>query len=122
MGLNENLVGSPADQFFINHGPPISSYKLNENKVIYIWTERGKSVQLPGNSTATISTYGNTSYVNQTYSPGSQINVQCQIRLVVANGVIENVMAHSDSIGLWEMSRCNEIFGKTYPRSKKNKS
>lgn len=106
--LATRFAGQTADSFFLRYGPPTSSYRMNDGRMMYLWVERQRNFSTP--STSTVNVIGNTAFVNTT--PGSNIEVQCQVRLVVNQaGVIDQIIAHSDSIGVWQMSRCNEVFG-----------
>lgn len=79
---------------------------------MYVWAETQRNFQLPGSSTSTVNVIGNTAYVNTTTTPGANIAMQCQVRLVVSQaGTIEQIQAQSDSMGVWQTSRCNEVFG-----------
>lgn len=111
--MAEQFQGQPTDSFFLKFGPPASSYKLNDGRTMYTWAEKNKSYYMPGTSTSTVNMIGNTAYVNTTTSPSSTIDVQCQVRIIASKtGKIEQVLAQSDSMGMWEMSRCNEVFSK----------
>jgi len=105
--------GQSADSFFLRFGPPASSYKLNDGRTMYVWAEKNRSYNVGGSSSSTVNVVGNTAFVNTTSTPSSTIDVQCQVRILASTtGKIEQIMAQSDSIGMWEMSRCNEVFSK----------
>lgn len=96
----------------MQYGPPASSYTMNDGKRMYVWAETQRNYQLPGSSTSTVNMIGNMAVVNTTTTPGASIAMQCQVRLVVSkSGIIEQILAQSDSMGMWQTSRCNEVFG-----------
>ncbi|MBU0584023.1 MAG: hypothetical protein KKB66_16015 [Alphaproteobacteria bacterium] len=106
--LASRFKGQTADSFFLRFGPPVTSYDMDDGRRMFVWAEKQKNFSTP--STSTVNVIGNTAFVNTT--PGSNVEVQCQVRLVVnKSGVIEEILAQSDSIGVWQMSRCNEVFG-----------
>ena len=107
------FTGQSTDSFFLKFGPPASSYKLNDGRTMYVWAEPNKSYHIAGTSSSTVNMIGNTAYVNTTTTPSSTLDVQCQVRILASkSGKIEQIMAQSDSMGMWEMSRCNEVFSK----------
>lgn len=114
-GLNSNLRGKNVDSFFLKFGPPSQSYKLSNGSVIYTWAERARSYTIPGSSSGTANAVGSSVYIHQTHQPASTVTVQCVLRIITKNNIIEEVQAHSDSVGNWQTSRCNEVFGKIYP-------
>ena len=110
--LSTKFAGKSADSFFMQYGPPASSYTMNDGRRMYVWAETQRNFQLPGSSTSTVNVIGNTAIVNTTTTPGANIAMQCQVRLVVSkSGTIEQIQAQSDSMGVWQTSRCNEVFG-----------
>lgn len=87
---------------------------MNDGRRMYIWAETQRNFQLPGTSTSTVNMIGNTAFVNTTTTPGANIAMQCQVRLVVSkSGIIEQIGAQSDSMGVSQTSRCNEVFGRS---------
>jgi len=80
---------------------------------MYLWSEGGRDVYLPGRSSGTITMMGNTAWWNGSSSPGTNIHVECQVRIVSKDSVIQMILAHRDSIGMWQLSRCHEIFGRS---------
>jgi len=101
--------GRTADSFFTRYGPPISSHRLDDGGRVYLWSERPIHFSTPGHTSVSVS--GSSTIVRS--SPGSDIEVLCQVRIVTSpRGTIMEIGAQSDSIGVWELSRCNELFGK----------
>lgn len=110
-GLSFRYKGSTADSFFLKHGPPASKYELDSGKRIYVWAERPTIYNNPGSSNTAVNVIGNTAYATTTTTPSSTTVVQCQVRITTSTeGIIENIEAHGDTIGNWELSRCAEIF------------
>jgi len=111
--METRFLGTSVDDFFINYGPPMASHTLTDGRNIYLWAEKGGSVTLPSQTHGTVTMIGDTAWWNGWTSPGTTINVQCQVRIVASKiGEIERILAHSDSLGWWEMSRCHELFGR----------
>jgi hypothetical protein len=107
--LASRFKGGAADSFFLAYGPPTSSYKLASGGTLYTWAESAKTYNMPGH--ANTSFVGNQAFT--TYTPGSSYNVQCTLKIAVdAKGVIQQIDVLSDTMGDWQMSRCNEVFGK----------
>jgi hypothetical protein len=110
-GLSMRYQGSSADNFFLAHGPPVSQYRLNSGKRLYIWSENPSVYRTPGTSNTTVNVIGNTAFATTRTTPGSTIVVQCQVKIQTSSkGIIEKIQAHGDTIGKWELSRCAEIF------------
>lgn len=111
--LDSRFRGKSADSFFLAYGPPSSSYKLNSGGTLYTWQERAKVYNLPDTVNTTI--IGNQAF--STVDPGGRVHIQCTLKLnVSASGTIEKIDVLNDSIGDWQMSRCNEVFGKKKPK------
>ncbi len=110
--LSSKYIGKPVDQFFIENGPPSSQYNTQDGRTIFVWAEAPQSITMPGSSYTTVTGYGNTATAYTNYSPATTIDIQCQVRIVSNKaGKIEQILSQKDSSGVWEMSRCNEIFG-----------
>ena len=110
--LNSKWIGQKADDFFIAHGPPQSSYALADGRTIYTWQSVPKVYTLPATSTTSYA-FG---VANTRYSPATDIKMQCSVQLTVQpNGVIFDIKPTGDSIGEWAMSRCSEIFAPPPP-------
>jgi hypothetical protein len=100
--------GTRADDFFFRFGPPASSYKASDGRTLYVWSEHAQHISTPGTAQTTFA--AGTAFT--TYQPGADINIQCQVRIVAdSGGVIREISVYSDSIGWWQLSRCNEVFG-----------
>ncbi|MFN3831365.1 MAG: hypothetical protein ACK4SQ_04015 [Allorhizobium sp.] len=108
--LASRFVGTSADSFFIAYGPPSSSYKLTSGDgVLYTWAEPAKTYVMPGQSNTTF--IGNRAFT--TYSPGNSYDVQCTLKIAVdGKGIIRQIDVLRDTMGDWQLSRCNEVFSK----------
>jgi hypothetical protein len=105
--------GMPVDNFFLQYGPPSSSYTLQDGRRMYIWAEHPQTLELHGLSTATVNVVGNTAFVSGFNDPHSTITMQCQVRILTRpNGTIQQILSQYDTVGWWQLSRCNEIFGR----------
>lgn len=111
--MANRYVGSPVDSFFLRYGPPASSYTMQDGRKMYVWAENAKHLTFTGVSTAQVNVIGNTAYVTGMNTPSSTVDIQCQVRIVAdQQGRIQQILSHADSVGYWQTSRCNEIFGK----------
>lgn len=109
VAVGKRFIGKPADSFFAAYGPPFNSYKMQDGSTLYSWTENAQHFGTPGFATTTM--IGNTAHTR--YNAPGDIVVQCQLKLVVApSGVVTSISVLSDTIGVWQMSRCNEIFNR----------
>jgi hypothetical protein len=105
----EKYIGTPTDNFFIKFGPPSSSYQLKDGGTLYTWQERAHSIQTAG--TVTTNMIGNTAV--STVEPGANITIQCVMKIVAdRGGAITQITVLNDSLGVWQMSRCNEYFSR----------
>lgn len=110
--MASRFSGTSVDNFFLQYGPPVASHELYDGRRMFLWAENPESVHFPGTTTSQVNVVGNTAWVSGWTSPGSTVTVQCQVRIVVdQQGQIEQILSHSDSVGWWQMSRCNEVFG-----------
>lgn len=87
--------------------PPASSYSLNNRDTLHTWQERARYWTSPGTVTTTM--IGNLAVSN--VDPGTTHLQQCQLKIVAGqDGQIKTISVLSDSLGKWQMSRCNELF------------
>lgn len=111
--MADRYMGMPVDSFFLQYGPPATSYTLNDGRKMYLWAENPQHVTFSGVSTAQVTMVGNTGWVTGWNTPSSSVDIQCQVRILAdQRGHIQQILSHSDSIGWWQLSRCNEIFGR----------
>lgn len=87
-GMQTSWLGKPADDFFVAHGPPIKTHTAQDGRRIYLWE-----------TTA--------------FATGGRLDVKCSAELVAdPAGSIIQIRPREDSIGLWNTSRCTEIFSR----------
>lgn len=97
-------VGQTADAFFPKFGPPNSQHTLDSGDTMYLWSE---------NPTVYGGGYGG---YGQSLGKGSVATiggtvVQCEVRIVAGkDGMIRQILSQNDTIGKWQLSRCNELF------------
>ena len=107
------FVGTPTDQFFIQYGPPSQTYVLDSGGKIYLWSEIPTNYTVGGTSSSTVNVVGGTAYVNTTSTPASTYSVQCTVKIIGnTEGIITQIIAHHDTVGNWQLSRCNEVFNR----------
>ena len=79
---------------------------------IYSWVGGQKNVGLPGTAQTTTNIVGNTAFSTTTYQDGGELKLGCAVQIVAdKGGVITTIKPTADSIGMWQLSRCAEIFG-----------
>ncbi|SMR83440.1 hypothetical protein SAMN04488030_3359 [Aliiroseovarius halocynthiae] len=112
--LAQKYQGSQVDAFFLQHGPPVRSFRTKAGETIYIWAEEPKNYYVPPTANTTLNNYGATSYATTNFYGGGSYNVQCQLKVIAdRRGVIKQIAAHKDTVGDWDLSRCHEVFGKS---------
>jgi hypothetical protein len=111
--LQSSWIGQPADNFFRQYGPPVTSYTLRDGGKIYEWVGGQASVYVPGSAATTTNVFGNTAVSTTQVFSGGDIYLGCKVRITTAqNGTIMQIVPSGDSLGMWEMSRCAELFVK----------
>jgi hypothetical protein len=105
--LQSKWIGKPADQFFVENGPPQSVFPMNDGGKLYTWAGGTGSVGIPGSASTTV--IGNTATTN--FSGGGTVHLGCTVTIATKNGTITAINPTGDSVGLWHHSRCVEIFG-----------
>lgn len=113
--LSSAWAGRPADEFFIKNGPPNSTHRLDGGGAIYSWSGGHESYSLPGASTTTFSpSWGGATVATTTTTAPSKLNISCSAQIVTdSSGRIQEIRLTKDTIGAWQLSRCNEIFAST---------
>lgn len=134
--LQSKWIGRSADQFFIDNGAPRSSYTMRDGGRIYSWVGGQKSIDLPGTGQTTTNVIGNTAFLTTTYQDRSELSqtttnfigntafsttthqdrselrLGCAVQIVTdKSGIITTIKPTADTIGMWQLSRCAEIFG-----------
>lgn len=111
--LNSTWAGQNTDAFFVRYGGPQSSYKMNDGNRLYTWANHG-SVPMPAvsNTTGSYDPLSGSFQSTTITNGGGSAGVECTIQIIAAqDGRIVRISVTRDTWGLWETSRCNEIFG-----------
>ena len=110
--LHSSWEGQPVDAFFVKYGPPVSQYTMADGGKIFTWIGGRADVSLPGSASTTTNFVGNTAVSTTTYDDPADIHLGCKVQIVTAkDGSITSISPVGDSIGMWQTSRCAEIFG-----------
>jgi len=65
-----------------------------------------------GTASTTTSVIGSTALSTTTYQSGGNLALGCRVQIVTnQGGVITGIKPMGDTIGMWQTSRCAEIFG-----------
>lgn len=115
--LRSIYVGRNVDAFFVRHGPPASSHRLNSGGMLYQWEKHGGTVQVGGGAYST-GTYTPNSYggggtirTTTTYSPPVTLHALCQFNIVTdSRGTVQDIKCVRDSLGGWTTSWAHEYF------------
>jgi len=107
-GLNSNFVNRKFDDFVIQYGPPSSKYIMDDGSIMYSWNSDVAYLTMPAKYA--VNAVGNNGLVvDQT--GGGTIYMECGLRILVSgNKVIRNIIITKDTIGIWNSSRCSEVF------------
>ena len=85
--LARQWTGQPADNFFVQHGPPAQRHTAQDGRIVYVWTTGGVIVSHP----------------NPPY---------CEVQLVTdRGGKVLQIGVRAETIGMWNLSACAERFG-----------
>jgi hypothetical protein len=111
--LYKRYLGQHFDNFVIDNGMPYSEYKLKNGAKLYRWNSKSESISMP----TRIEHSGNHDYSGH-YSSTSKIyegggmKLECALNIIVDNNMlIQEITITNDTLGHWEMSKCNEVFG-----------
>ena len=110
--LQTRWIGHSADEFVTDNGFPQGQYYLQNGDTLLAWGDQ-RSVRMPQSSTTSGYISPSTGYftTNTLTSGGYNIEVSCELQLTVSkDGTIKAIRIMRDTIGLWETSRCAEIF------------
>jgi len=110
--LQTRWLGRSADAFFVQYGPPASSFPLADGRLVYEWTGGRRNYALGGSAFTTAHAVGSTAYATTSYSGGGTLAVGCSVR-IVADGerTIQAIAPTVDTVGRFTTSRCAEVFG-----------
>jgi hypothetical protein len=110
--LHSKWDGQSADSFFLQYGPPVSTYTMADGGKIFSWVGGRANIPLPGSASTTTSIIGSVALSTTTYQDGGTLALGCSVQIAAAkSGIITAIKPTGDSLGLWQMSRCAEIFG-----------
>jgi hypothetical protein len=110
--LQTEWIGRSADDFVSRYGFPQGQYQLQNGDTLLAWGDQ-RSVRMPQSSTTSGYVSPSTGYftAHTQTSGGYDIGVSCDLQLTVSNsGTIKAIRITRDTIGMWETSRCAEIF------------
>ena len=111
VALQNGWVGKNADDFFKRYGPPASNFALADGGIIYEWVGGRAAVYVPGTASTTTTTIGNTAFSNTQFSGGGNIYLGCKVRITTTRDrTITAIAPSGDSLGMWQTSRCAELF------------
>ena len=110
-------VGKNVDAFFMRHGPPSSSHRLNSGGMLYLWEKHGNTVRVGGgaysNSTYTPNVYGGGGTIRTTtnYAQPITLHAHCQFNITTdSRGTVQDMKCVKDSWGDWTTSWAHEYF------------
>jgi hypothetical protein len=84
--MQASWIGKRADDFFVKHGAAERDQKLSDGRRVYVWQ-----------------TVANASMGGPRVTCGADI-------VADPAGIIVEIRPREDSLGLWNTSRCSEIF------------
>lgn len=109
--MQSEWIGRHSDEFFLTNGPPISDFMLQDGRRIYTWQSGVQNFNMPATSSTTFSGSGPYMTATTQTSGGGTITVSCKALITVQpNGLIVDIKPSEDSIGIWTLSRCAELF------------
>jgi hypothetical protein len=115
--LSQNYHGTAVNSFFVKFGLPTSQHHLDNGKIIYIWADQPTVYDLPSPSNTTVNITSDTGVATTTTSPGRELAVECQVKIIVSSGgIIEDIETRSGFKRGWNLkleNRCVENFPNT---------
>lgn len=101
-------IGKHADEFFRQHGAPVSEFPTADGGKLYRWTGGHGQTYLPSSASGNVSGSGQ---VSLTVDSPATINYQCALQIDAGpDRTIRNMQIMGDTIGRWRLSRCSEVF------------
>jgi len=97
--LAKRYLGRSADDFFVDNGPPASTYKAQDGRVVAIWSSGRDNVTIP--------------MVNPTNVPmsgGVDFPLECQIKVVSKGNKVIDIGVYRTTGGFGWGSLCDDIF------------
>ncbi len=87
VSMRSSWAGKRADEFFAQHGAAAKEQRLGDGRRVYIW-------------------------ISDANAPFGGPPVRCSADIVAApDGRIISIRPREDTLGVWQLSRCSEIFG-----------
>ena len=87
---------------------------MTDGGKIFTWVGGQANIPLPGTASTTTNVIGNTATSTTTYQDGGNLALGCRVQIVTnQSGAIAAIKPIGDTLGMWQMSRCAEIFGVT---------
>lgn len=111
IGLEARYLGQPVDRFFIENGPPIARFQLQDGSTLYTWRGGETSYTRPGQVT-TQPAPGTASGVTTIVQPPTIVNLLCEVQITAnPGGAITDMRVSRDTEGSGlSFSRCAELF------------
>ena len=118
MAVRAKWIGQPVDRFFVENGPPVSSYALDAGGMIYTWRGGETSYTRPAQY-QTRTAFGpegrpvRRATITTMVQPAQEVPLLCEAQLTTdKRGMIQAVRINRDTEGEGlSLSRCAEIFG-----------
>lgn len=111
--VSNRYIGANIDDFFAENGLPKAKWQTKSGDVLYTWNSRSVSFPIPMVTTAQGGATGSRQSVTAVTTGGGTIDVFCELQIRTSeDGTIRNITPMVDTVGVWETSRCAEIFRK----------
>jgi hypothetical protein len=109
--LQSKWVGRTADDFVSAYGLPQGQYQMQNGDHLLAWGTQ-TSVHMPSQTTVNGFVAPSGQFIGTAHTTGgNDIGVSCDLQMTVSpQGRIKSFRIMRDTIGLWETSRCAEIF------------
>lgn len=113
--LKSTWVGRNTDDFIRLAGPPTNQYTLRDGHTLSTFVVGSASVGVPSVTTVQLyPTAFGSSGGSATTSGGGDIHLACTLEVEAdAVGKVVDVKMRGNSIGMWQLSRCAEILGRS---------
>jgi len=90
----------------------VPAFALADGGAIYTWDNGRSSVPVPDTPVTNTSYVGTVPVTTTSWSGGYTENLACIVQIVTDKGrKIVEIRATKDSLGMWQLSRCAEVFG-----------
>ncbi len=98
--------GQPVDAFFARYGPPVSQYVMADGGKLFTWIGGETTIRLRGASSS--------GFLDDTSEaiPDDSLDVGCKMQIITSrDGKITSMGPEQYATGIWQASRCAEVFG-----------